>query len=108
MLGFLAVLRQPEAVLPHNCKCSRAFLEVGSGIEHTPKLPAIWLTTGFLTREGLLKLVDGQDDVEMVCKTLRECRDDVLGLSVEDKRQLEKELMGRQKAKSITLPGKCV
>lgn len=43
-----------------------------------------------------------------MCKTLRECRDDVLRLSMEDKRQVGKVLMGRCKATSITLPGKGV
>lgn len=64
--------------------------------------------TGFITMTDLLKFVEGQDDVKKMCKTLRESGDHIPGFSVEDKKQLQKGLMGRFKAKSITPPGKGV
>lgn len=43
-----------------------------------------------------------------MCNTLREGPDDLLGVSMEDRRQVGKELMGKFKGKSITLPEKRV
>lgn len=66
------------------------------------------LNNNYIPLADVLKFVEGQDDIVKVCKTLRECREGVLRLSLEDRRQLGKELVERFKAQSITLQGKTV
>lgn len=52
------------------------------------------INIGFLTSAEVLKFVEVQDDVLIMCKALWECQDAILGPSVESKSTLGKELMG--------------
>lgn len=60
------------------------------------------LTTSDIMLADALKYVDGQHEVEEICKTLRYCPDKGLGFSVDEERMVGKDLLNKFPAESIS------
>lgn len=85
-------MRQPESSPPTNHTLSGAHSGAGTRVEHAKMPSKIRLTTVQFTLADAPKHVEGQNNVEELCKTMRDVMDDIMELSSKETLALKIEL----------------